>query len=230
MDQYSTTLQGKIYFTMAEIEYFYAAHSAYAYLGSQTFMDIAATAGRQIRHKPIDLRRVVAEAGTQPFGKRTSSHVDYYFGREIERWAEFRNAPVMAHLPTHHHRDITLPNCFLIAGIHLGLNIDKLAHAVLTAHWQDDANLADGEILKNIATQAGYPAEDLYAAAATKEVAALYQDYTDDAIARAVFGSPTYGVDGDLFYGQDHLPLVARALEKPFAVGGYQSRPPATST
>jgi len=32
-----------------------------------------------------------------------------------------------------------------------------------------------------------------------------------------VFGSPTYIVDGDPFYGQDHLELIERALVKPFA-------------
>ena len=37
------------------------------------------------------------------------------------------------------------------------------------------------------------------------------------AIDRSVFGSPTYFVDGDMFYGQDHLEMVERALERPFA-------------
>ena len=37
------------------IEYFYSAHSAFAYLGSARFMEIARAAGRQIAHRPIDL-------------------------------------------------------------------------------------------------------------------------------------------------------------------------------
>ena len=43
---------------MPEIEYFYSAHSAYAYLGSARFMDIAAAANRGIVHKPIKLREL----------------------------------------------------------------------------------------------------------------------------------------------------------------------------
>jgi 2-hydroxychromene-2-carboxylate isomerase len=46
-----------------------------------------------------------------------------------------------------------------------------------------------------------------------------------EAIARGVFGSPTYVVDGDMFYGQDRLELVERALERPFA----RTWPPRTS-
>ena len=40
---------------------------------------------------------------------------------------------------------------------------------------------------------------------------------TEEAIRRSVFGSPTNFVDGDMFYGQDRLELVERALVKPFA-------------
>ena len=31
-----------------------------------------------------------------------------------------------------------------------------------------------------------------------------------------MFGSPTYVVDGDMFYGQDRLEIVARALDRPY--------------
>jgi 2-hydroxychromene-2-carboxylate isomerase len=44
----------------------------------------------------------------------------------------------------------------------------------------------------------------------------IYADNTKEAIEKSVFGSPTYFVDGDMFYGQDRLELVERALLKPF--------------
>ena len=40
---------------MSEIEYSCSARSAYAYLGSARFMEIARAAGRCIVHKPVDL-------------------------------------------------------------------------------------------------------------------------------------------------------------------------------
>jgi len=41
---------------MAEIEYFYAAYSGYAYLGSKRLMEIANLSGHTIKHRPFDLR------------------------------------------------------------------------------------------------------------------------------------------------------------------------------
>ena len=62
----------------------------------------------------------------------------------------------------------------------------------------------------------GLDGKALLAAAGTDAVKAKYEQYTEDAIARSVFGSPTYVVDGDMFYGQDRLEMVERALRQPY--------------
>ena len=201
---------------MATLEYFYSAHSAFAYLGSAKLMAIAAAAGTPILHKPVELDRVVAAAGSSAFTQRPPGYRAYFFGREIERWAELRGAAIMRGLPTHHRKAMTLPNGMLIAGIRQGRNVDALAHAMLEAHWRDDADIADPATLAALARKAGVAPEPLLEAALAPETLAVLEANTEEAIARSVFGSPTYFVDGDMFYGQDHLELVERALHKPF--------------
>lgn len=202
---------------MAEIEYFYSAHSAFAYLGSARFMAIAEAAGRKIVHRPYDLRKGVAECGSVPFGKRTPAHIDYFFGREILRWGEIRGAALMDGMPTHHAKDMTLPNAVLIAAIEQGLNVDRLAHVMLEAHWRDDADLVDEPTLSRLCRECDIDPAPLLEAAGSPEILAVYAANTEEAIARSVFGSPTYFVDGDMFYGQDRLEMVERALQQPFA-------------
>lgn len=210
---------------MKEIEYFYSAHSLYAWIGSRRLMEIAAAAGRRIAHRPMDLRAVVAKSGAVPFGQRSQAHRDYFFGREMERWAEERGVALMAHFPRHHARDITLPNCLLLAAIAAGADIDALAHRLLEAHWVEDADLADEATLARLADGLGMDSEALLALARSREVLAQYEANTQDAIARSVFGSPTYVVDGDMFYGQDRLELVERALSRPYARTGVGGAP-----
>jgi 2-hydroxychromene-2-carboxylate isomerase len=202
---------------MSEIEYFYSAHSAYAYLGSMRFMGIARGANRRIGHKPMDLRKVVAITGPGATNGLTPERRAYFSGREIERWAEFRDAPVMRGIPTHHANDMSLANGMLIAGLLQEINIDRLAHRMLEAHWRDDADLADTETLIEIGSTSGVDAGSLLDAALSPDVQAVYARNTEEAIRRSVFGSPTYFVDGDMFYGQDHLEMVERALQRPFA-------------
>ena len=45
------------------------------------------------------------------------------------------------------------------------------------------------------------------------EVKAALKAYTDDAIAQGVFGVPSFGLDGRVFWGLDALPMLAGALQ-----------------
>ncbi len=202
---------------MPVIEYFYSTHSAFAYLGSETLTQIADAAGRQIVHRPVELRAVVSAARGKGFEQYSASHRAYFFGREIERWSQYRNAPAINYRPTHHDNDLSLSSGMIIAAVQAGLNADRLAHAILEAHWRDDADHADPETLTTIASTVGYDATELLEGARQPGVQAEFKANTDEAIERSVFGSPTYFVDGDMFYGQDRLELVKRALDKPFS-------------
>jgi len=201
---------------MADIEYFYAAHSAYAYLGSAALLRIVREGGHRLVHRPMDLTRVIAGAGSSPTRTRTPAFRAYFFGREIQRWSEQRGAPVMDGIPTHHFNDITLANCVLVAAMDSGENIDALAHTFLEAHWRDDADLADAATLSRLTAGVGFDANALLAAAGSARVQQRYDEFTREAIERSVFGSPTYFVDGDMFYGQDRLEMVERALQRPY--------------
>jgi 2-hydroxychromene-2-carboxylate isomerase len=167
-------------------------------------------------HRPIALGRVVEAVSSVPFGSRSAGHRAYFFGREIQRWSEERRAPVMDGIPTHHANDTSLANGMLIAGLEQGLDIDQLAHAMLDSHWRDDADLADAETLSRLAQGLGLDPRPLLDAALSPAVQAKYEANTEEAIRCSVFGSPTYFVDGDMFYGQDRLDQVARALRQPY--------------
>ncbi len=202
---------------MATIEYFYSAHSAYAYFGSRLFGRIAAQAGRRIVHRPIDLDRALAGCGSAAFGERPLGYRNYFFNREMERWIEYRGIRGLGHRPTTHHHSPELANRVLIAAIEAGQSADRLSHAMLEGHWAEDADLADVQTLERLTTSVGLDGRALLESARTPAIGDLYLANTAEAIERSVFGSPTYFVDGDMFYGQDRLELVARALEKPFA-------------
>ncbi len=206
---------------MSGIEYFYSAHSAFAYLGSRRFMEIAAAASRKIVHKPYYLNRAIAGVGSVPTRERPQNHRAYYFRRQIDRWSEHREAPVMEGYPTAHWADMTLANCMLIAAARADADANSLAHAMLQGHWRDNADLSDRDTLVALARGVDVDPDPLLTAAETPEINAVYEANTDEAIERSVFGSPTYFVDGDMFYGQDHLELVERALERPYKPSNF---------
>jgi 2-hydroxychromene-2-carboxylate isomerase len=198
------------------IEYYYSTRSIYAYFGAARIVALARRFGRTLVHRPVDLSRVVPAAGSQPFAERSATVRRYQFGREIERWSEYLGIPALVD-PTHHYGDRTLPSGFVIAAQAQGADVDTLHHALLQALWRDDRDIGDAAVLGAIARECGIDPAPLLADALSAATQAAFVAGTEAAIAAGVLGSPSYVVDGEMFYGQDRLMMVERALEQPFA-------------
>jgi len=198
---------------MSEIEYFYSAHSIFAYLGSARIMEIAQAAGRTLVHRPIDLNQSVPAGGASSFKERSPKHRAYFFRREIDRWSEQRNAPVMEGYPQYHYNDTALCNGMIIAGVQQGQNMDQLSHAMLQSHWLEDTDLADRDTLARLAKSVGLDPVPLLDAAMSDEIQAIYQANTDEAIEHQVFGMPWFIHEGVPYWGQDRIRFLARALK-----------------
>ena len=196
------------------IEYFFSAHSAYAYLGAWELERIAQETGWRVAHRPVDLNPVIAATSGDAFGSRSPAHSEYFFGRDMFRWAEWRGLPMIRHRPTYHDNPLALANGAIIAA---GADADTLSRAILQVHWRDDADIADAAVIARVAEEQGLDGAALVAQATSDAVQAQHDANTQEAIARHVFGSPTYFVDGDMFYGQDRLFMVERALTQRFA-------------
>jgi 2-hydroxychromene-2-carboxylate isomerase len=106
-----------------------------------------------------------------------------------------------------------------------GAGVDALAHAILGAHWREDADIADAETLASLIRACGLDADAILTAASTDAIQSNYRRNTTEAIAQNIFGSPTYIIGGDPFYGQDRLELVERALQRPFAPSTWRNPP-----
>jgi 2-hydroxychromene-2-carboxylate isomerase len=87
-----------------------------------------------------------------------------------------------------------------------------LAHAILAAIWTQEKDIADLPTLTEIADAAGHDGDALLAASQEPEVQAACEALTQEALERGVFGAPTYVYKDELFWGQDRLDFLDRAL------------------
>ncbi len=89
---------------------------------------------------------------------------------------------------------------------------DAFREGVFRAYWADDRDIADEGLLAEFAGEGGRAALEAAKAPGAKQALV---DATDAAFKAGVFGAPTWVVDGrDLYWGQDRIFLVERALEK----------------
>jgi 2-hydroxychromene-2-carboxylate isomerase len=89
-----------------------------------------------------------------------------------------------------------------------------IAQAIMRAYWERDDDISDSAVLAAIASQAGFDADPLMNAANSQAIRDELTAVTDEAIARGVFGAPTFFVGNEMFWGKDRLDFVERYLNK----------------
>jgi len=194
------------------IDYYLAPQSPWTYLGHARFAAIAAKAGAQVRVMPVDLGgKIFPVSGGLPLGQRAPQRQAYRLV-ELARWRDHLQMPL----------NIS-PRHFPVPGddaARLIIAVDqadgsaaamKLTGAVLTAVWAQERDIASASTRAELLAECGLSAQRATDAQAL-EVQAKYQRNTQQAIAAQVFGSPSYVVEGEIFWGQDRLDFLQRRL------------------
>jgi 2-hydroxychromene-2-carboxylate isomerase len=83
----------------------------------------------------------------------------------------------------------------------------------LRAMWEQGLKMDDPDVFAGALTAGGLDAEAIVALSATPEIKARLAANTDAAVARGVFGIPTFFVGGDMWFGKDRLGQVEEALQ-----------------
>jgi len=193
------------------IDYYFATMSPWTYLGHARFAAIAKAAGATVRVRPFDLGKVFPVSGGLPLPKRAPQRQAYRLV-ELRRFADHLKLPLNlqpAHFPVAGDAAAKL---IIAVDAHDGIDAAMaLTGAVLRGVWVDQRNIADAKDLAEMLRALGL-AERRPADAETAAVIERYELNTQQAIDSQVFGSPTYVIDGELFWGQDRLDFVERRL------------------
>jgi 2-hydroxychromene-2-carboxylate isomerase len=133
---------------------------------------------------------------------------------ELKRWREVRERPL--HLEPRHFPCDDIPATRLVIAAKLqGKDAHLLSLEFGRALWEREEKLADPATIAAAAERAGLDAAVLRAAGPSDaELDALLEQYTQEAVKAGVFGAPSYVLpSGEIFWGQDRLDLLDRALK-----------------
>lgn len=192
------------------VTFYFSVLSPWVYFAGPRFAELVRRTNAQVRYRPIDLLHVFRETGGTPLGQLHPSRKQYR-AKERERWSALLGMPISA-APRHHPVDETLAACMLIAAERNGDAPWPLAQAILAAVWVRDLDIADADTLVALADEQGLAGAALLQRARTDDLLQIYRAYTAEALAASVFGVPSFVVDGELYFGQDRLDFVERAL------------------
>lgn len=194
-----------------QVDYYFSLQSPWAYIGHQLFMEVIAAHGLEVKHKPVVLVDLFSETGGLPLLKRHPVRQRYRMV-ELQRWRDKRG--LTFHLqPANWPFNARLADGVVIAAIEAGHHPDRFLRRAYAAVWEDQLNLADAATLEKLADETGLPGKLLVERSRSEEVGATYEQNRQDALASDVFGSPVYVLEGEVFWGQDRIELLADALK-----------------
>ena len=198
---------------MAEhIDYYVSLNSPWTHLGAARIEALTRERGAALRVFPVDFGKVVFPAsGGLPLPKRSPQRQAYRM-QELRRWREHLGIPITL-APAFYPHDETLGAQAVIAARETigDAPAVALAHRILKAVWEEERNAADRATLAALLADVGLPASLLDTAADPAWARRRVAD-SEAALARGVFGAPSYVIGDEIFWGQDRLDFVSRRL------------------
>lgn len=80
--------------------------------------------------------------------------------------------------------------------------------------WADPKKMDDADVIRAALTESGFDADSILEGTRDPDVKAKLIANTEDAVARGVFGSPSFFVGDELFFGKDRLREVEETIER----------------
>ena len=192
------------------VEYYYSFQSPWAYIGHKPFFDLVTAHGLSVDYKPVFLGELFSETGGLPLAKRHPLRQRYRMV-ELQRWREKRGLNFNLQ-PKYWPFNARLADGVAIAIAESGGNPEPFMWSVFEGIWQHELNLADPDTVMALADRSGLPGTTLIEQSKSVEVEDIYEQNRQGAIAHGVFGSPAYVLNGEVFWGQDRIDLLADAL------------------
>ena len=195
------------------IDYYLSLNSPWTYIGSGPFAEIARRYGAKVNVKPAKFGPIFEQTGGLPLPKRSPQRRAYRL-MELKRWREVRGLPLNVE-PKYFPSDDLAAVRLVIAARLQGKDAHRLSLEFGRAIWEREESLADAAVMAAAAQRAGLDAAVLRAnGPSDAELDALYEQNTQDALKAGVFGAPSYVLpSGEIFWGQDRLELLERALK-----------------
>jgi 2-hydroxychromene-2-carboxylate isomerase len=196
------------------VNYYLAPSSPWTYLGHQRFTQILNARGINVRLIPVDLGgKVFPATGGLPVVQRSAQRQAYRLV-ELRRFSDHLGIPLNLK-PKYFPVSADLAaKLIIVVQAKLGQNkAMQLLGGILSSVWEREEDIADPEQLKvnlkmlDLDTRFVEQTDEPW-------VEEEYDRNTMQAIEHGVFGSPSYVLNGEIFWGQDRLDFLDSRLRE----------------
>ena len=195
----------------APVDFYFEFSSPYGYIAANLVDDLAGRIGRDIRWRPFLLGPVFKATGSAPLVnipmKGDYSRQD--FGRSARYYGVPFTMPAKFPIGT-----VAAMRAFYWQETRDPAAAKRLAKALYKAYFADGTDIGEPTAVIEIAATLGIDRGALEAGMAEPALKEKAKSEVDAAMARGVFGSPFFIVDGEPFWGCDRIPMLEEWVKR----------------
>ena len=185
----------------AQIDFWFTMGSTYSYLSVSRLADVERSSGISFRWRPFHLLVILQEMKHIPFGDKPAKSA--YMWRDIERRAAMYGLP--AKLPAPYPvKQSVVANLVAVVGLYEGWGAD-FVRAAYRRWFQLGQEIGSEPNVSESLRDVGQNPDRVLAQANAKDTRAILEAETNVARELGIFGSPTFVVGRELFWGDDRL-------------------------
>ncbi|MDH3581888.1 MAG: 2-hydroxychromene-2-carboxylate isomerase [Hyphomicrobiales bacterium] len=194
----------------APIEFWFDFASGYAYFAAATIDELGERHGRTVVWRPYMLGVAFKQTGVR--GLSATPMKGDYARRD---WARLARQTGLAFSPPANHPITALPasRAYYWVEQHAPDKAHDFARAAFHAYFADAHDLTAPASVAALGGPLELPVAELEAGISSEPMKAKVKAASDEAIAKGVFGSPFFLVDGEPFWGFDRMPMLEAWLE-----------------
>ena len=187
---------------MSNIDFYFSIGSTYTYLTVTRILDVENKHHVKFNWKPFSVRAIMKEMNNIPFPKEKMNKVNYMW-RDIERRAEgygfFAKTPVPYPLS-----EFDLANQIAILGLEKDWGIDYI-RLTYKKWFQEGKEPAIEPSISEVCNELKLNKDQIITDALNKEIQDKYEANTNSARENKIFGSPSFIVKKEVFWGDDRM-------------------------
>ena len=201
------------------VEFHFDFGSPNAYLSHLVLPAIAERTGVAFRYVPVLLGGVFKATGnvSPAVALQGIKNKGEYEGLEIRRFVARHGITTFASNPHFPVNTLQIMRGALAAKRQECF--ERYVDEVYRHMWAEPKKMDDPDVIRAALAESGLPADELIAGMQDPEVKAELIANTEDAVARGVFGSPSFFVGTELYFGKDRLRDVEEEIEAQKAAG-----------
>ena len=178
--------------------------SPWAYFGAPRFYELQKKYSFKINHLPLDIIKLFLLSGGVPLSKRAEQRKSYRI-MELKRWHKKLNLPINFSPKYFPPSDVSRASSMILS-LTDPEKQNYLSFSLLKYVWVEEKDVGDENNLREACNNLDIKFEKLMRK--SDEKLKLYYSLAEKAASLNIFGSPTYVIDGAIFWGQDRLDLL----------------------